>query len=68
MTGNELRHAIRALDRTAREVAAHLGIREETLSRLVNRKQPVPRSLALLLAEWLGPTPVNPPPRKPNTR
>jgi hypothetical protein len=64
MTGPELKLAIKALGCTQTALAAHAGIASEHLSRQITGSRPVSTLLPLLVREWLGPNPVNPPPRK----
>lgn len=64
MTGSELKAAIKALGCTQTVFAAHAGIAKEHLSRMCTNDRPVSSWLPLLIAEWQGPHPVCPPPRK----
>jgi transcriptional regulator with XRE-family HTH domain len=64
MTPDQLKSAIKRLGCTQRAVAIHMGISEEALSRMVHATKPISRRTALLIEEWLGAAPVNPPPRR----
>jgi transcriptional regulator with XRE-family HTH domain len=65
MTPAELKSAIRSLGCAQQDIARHIGIAPETLSRITRGKtRAVPRYLALLIGEWLGPAPVDPPGRR----
>ena len=63
MTGSELQDAIRRLGCSQKGFAEHCQMQEAHLSKLCRGHRPVPYWLVLVLTEWLGPLPVNRPPR-----
>lgn len=64
MTGPELQQAIQSLGCSQKVFAAHAHVDERHLSKMCNGKRPVPYWLDLILIEWSGPWPRNPPPRQ----
>ena len=64
MNGKELKAAIAALGCRQGVFAAHCGISPEALSRQINGPSRVNPLLVLLIREWQGPNPVNPPPAR----
>lgn len=60
---NWLRASIKALGCSQRGFGEHVGLREETVSRMLHGTCPISRRLEMLVREWLGPSPVNPPQR-----
>jgi plasmid maintenance system antidote protein VapI len=62
MESHDLKSAIKRLGCSQKVFAAHIGLTPEAVSRMCRGDKPIARRTELLVMEWLGPSPVNPPP------
>lgn len=64
MTGQEVQDAIAKLGCSQKVFAQHCRVDERHLSKICRGRRPVPYWLDLVITEWLGPWPRNPPPKR----